>query len=106
FILIGWFNILLSLLTHQINLPYVLYVMAAYMLLGIVMTVTVFIDKMNMKNDYFSGLDVIKAFGIAFLDSIIIRPWLFIVEFLSFFQYNRLKGRWISPKRVQVKEIQ
>ena len=106
FILIGWFNILLSLLTHQINLPYVLYVMAAYMLLGIVMTVTVFIDKMNMKNDYFSGLDVIKAFGIASLDSVIIRPWLFIVEFLSFFQYKRLKGRWISPKRVQVKEIQ
>ncbi|MBQ5430277.1 MAG: glycosyltransferase family 2 protein [Lachnospiraceae bacterium] len=105
FIIIGWLNILLSIMTHQINLPYVLYVMAAYMMLGIVMTVTVFIDKMNMRHDFFSGLDIVKAFGIAFLDSVLIRPWLFLVEFSAFFKYSRLKGRWESPKRVKVKEI-
>lgn len=105
FIIIGWFNIVVSFLMQQINLPYVLYVMAAYMMLGIVMTVTVFIDKMNMKNDYFSGFDIAKAFLIAFLDAILIRPLLFIIEFGVFFKYKKLKGKWVSPKRVKVEEI-
>ena len=105
FIIIGWFNIVVSFLTQQINLPYVLYVMAAYMMLGIVMTVTVFVDKMNMKNDYFSGFDIVKAFLIAFLDAILIRPLLFIIEFGVFFKYKKLKGKWVSPKRVKVEEI-
>ena len=105
FIIIGWFNIVVSFLTQQINLPYVLYVMAAYMMLGIVMTVTVFVDKMNMKNDYFSGFDIAKAFLIAFLDAILIRPLLFLIEFRVFFKYKKLKGKWVSPKRVKVEEI-
>lgn len=104
FILIGWFVIAASIVLKVINYPYVVLVSAAYFLVGIIMTVTVFVDKMNMKNDYFSAGDVVRAFGIALLDSLLIRPWLFCVEFIAFFKYRKIKGHWVSPTRIQVME--
>ncbi len=106
FIFYGWFIIISSLAMGIINMPYVLMVMGAYFLMGVVMTVTVFVDKMNMKNDYFSFLDIVKAFGISLLDSIFFRPWLFVVEFLAFFKYKKTQGNWVSPARVQVQELE
>ena len=104
FILIGWFVIAASIVLKVINYPYVVLVSAAYFLVGIIMTVTVFVDKMNIKNDYFSAGDVVRAFGIALLDSLLIRPWLFCVEFIAFFKYRKIKGHWVSPTRIQVME--
>ncbi len=105
FILLGWFVILSSTIMGTINVPYVLFVAAVYFSLGILMTVTVFVDKIYMKNDHFSAMDVLRAFGLSLLDSLFFRPYLFVVEFFAFFKYNKVKGNWVSPKRVVVQEL-
>ena len=103
FILLGWFTIIASTILKIINVPYVVIISLVYVLLGILLTITSFIDKLYMKSDYFSAVDVIKGLGIAIIDAFFFRPFLFIIEFFAFFKYKKISKNWVSPKRVQVK---
>jgi hypothetical protein len=47
-------------------------------------------------------MDILRGIGIAFLDALIFRPYLFIIEFLAFFQYRKIASSWVSPKRRQM----
>ncbi len=103
FILLGWFVIIASTALKIINIPYVIIVFLVYVLLGTMLTITTFIDKLYMKSDYFSVSDVVRGLGIAILDAFFFRPFLFIIEFFAFFKYKKVSKKWVSPKRVQVK---
>ncbi len=102
FMLLGLFVIIASTYLHVIGTPYVLFVFLIYVLLGTMMTITTFIDKLYMKNDYFSTGDVVKGLGISILDAFFFRPYLFTIEFFAFFRYKKITKSWVSPKRVQV----
>lgn len=102
FIILGWFVIIASTLLKLINVPYVIYVFLLYVLLGTLLTITMFIDKIFMKNDYFSALDVVKSLGVALADAFFFRPYLFFIEFIAFFKYKKISSSWSSPARVKV----
>lgn len=102
-ILLGWFVILASVILKVINIPYVILVFLVYVLLGTLLTITTFLDKLYMKSDSFSAADVVKALLVSILDAFFFRPYLFLIEFFAFFKYKKISRRWVSPKRVQVK---
>lgn len=102
FILLGWFVIGASWLLHLINIPFVLFTALLYLLFGVLLTMISYVDKLYMKKDTFTGMDILRGIGIAFLDALIFRPYLFIIEFLAFFQYRKIASSWVSPKRRQM----
>jgi biofilm PGA synthesis N-glycosyltransferase PgaC len=102
FIVLGWFVIIASTVLNLINVPYVIYVFLLYVVLGTLLTITMFIDKMFMKDDYFTAADVVKGLCVAIADAFFFRPYLFLIEFIAFFKYRKISSSWISPKRVTV----
>lgn len=100
FILLGWLSIVLSCWLKVINIQFAILVFGAYILLGTVMTVTAYLDKMYMKNDGYSFKDILLAIEGSLLDAVFFRPFLFVIEFFGYFKYKKIQGRWVSPKRV------
>ncbi len=103
FIILGWFLIVASLILKIINLRLFIIALSSYILFGIMLTLTMYIDKSFMKNDYYSYLDVIRAIFIAFLDAAFFRPHLFLMEFAVLFKYSKVAKGWHSPKRIQIR---
>lgn len=75
-----------------------------YILFGVLLTMIAFSNKMFLKHDYTSRLDITKALGLSLLDALFFRPYLFIIEFFAFFKYGKLKKSWVSPARIAYKE--
>lgn len=103
FILLGWFVIIASTVLHLINPVYALYVFVLYVIFGVLLSMVAFGNKELLVHDITSKSDTWKAIGLAFLDALFFRPYLFIIEFFAFFKYKKLKKSWVSPARTSFK---
>lgn len=105
FILLGWFVILWTILDQTINVPFVIYLYLIYIFFGIILTTVSFLDKAYMKGDSYSVVDVLKCIFVGIVEVFFFRPYLTIINFLSFFKFKKIASKWDSPSRVKVETL-
>lgn len=104
FIIFGWLILALSAYLNIINYQFAIIAFSLYILLGIMMTISSFIDKNFMKSDHYTIKDLIYFLALALLDALAFRPYLFIIQFGAFFKFKKISEKWESPARIKVSE--
>ena len=102
FMLLGWIVILWSLLDQTLVVPIAIYLYLIYIVFGIILSMIAFLNKIYMKGDSFTIVDVCKCLFTGLVEALFLKPYLSIVNFLAFFKLKKIASKWESPSRIKV----
>ncbi len=105
FMLLGWVVIFWCIFDRTINVPFAIYLYVVYIFFGIILTTVSFLDKAYSNGDTFSVTDVLKCLFVGLIEALFFRPYLAVINFLSFFKFKSIASKWDSPARVKVEAL-
>lgn len=97
--LFGVLVTILAVATGYLNLPFMIRFYLLYTVYGSVLTITAFFQRIYTQRLKISRLDMLKAVGICFMESIFFHFYLSCVRVTAFIGYRKKKLQWGQIKR-------
>ena len=100
FIFIGLLVIGLSIYLKVINFKAFMTLSLIYLLFGVILTMTNYLNRVYLSYDKLHKIDIIKVIYLTIFDFLVIRLYLAVINMISYFKLNQTKKGWISPTRI------
>ena len=100
FILLGMAVIALGIILNLINFHSYILLTLLYLIFGITLTATTYLNRVYLSYDKLNKKDIIKLGFYTIFDLLIIRMFLILINTVAYFKLNQTKKGWVSPKRI------
>ncbi|MDD5832049.1 MAG: glycosyltransferase [Clostridiales bacterium] len=100
----GMLTIILSIAIDMLNLPFMIMFFTAYVLYGIVLSLTAFFARMYTIDITLRAVDVARAFVLCLFEVVFLRNYLAFKRMTAFFGYKKNKLNWGKLERKKLNQ--
>jgi cellulose synthase/poly-beta-1,6-N-acetylglucosamine synthase-like glycosyltransferase len=100
--LFGIITIVLAFLVELINVKFMIMFFLIYVIFGVILTTTAFINRIYTQNQTLYLTDIIKATGLCVIEISVLRFIMAWVRITAFIGYNRRKTDWGKIERQKI----